>query len=35
MMIAGVVLAAYTTLAPLLGATPWVNAPGPPPTAGG
>jgi thiol-disulfide isomerase/thioredoxin len=33
-MIAAVLLAAATTLTPLLGATPWANAPGPPPTAG-
>jgi thiol-disulfide isomerase/thioredoxin len=33
-MTATFLLAAFTTLAPLLGATPWANAPGPPPTSG-
>ena len=33
-MIAALLLAAATTLAPVLGATPWTNASGPPPTAG-
>ena len=33
-MIAAIVLAAATTLAPVLGAAPWANASGPPPTAG-
>lgn len=33
-MIATVLLAAATSLAPVLGAVPWANAPGPPPTAG-
>ena len=33
-MIAAILLAAATTLAPVLGAMPWANASGPPPTAG-
>ena len=33
-MLATVVLAAAATLAPVLGASAWANAPGPPPTAG-
>ena len=33
-MIAAIVLAAATSLAPVLGATPWANAAGPPDTAG-
>lgn len=33
-MIAAFFLAAATSLAPVLGAMPWANAPGPPPTAG-
>ncbi len=33
-MIAAVLLAAATSLAPVLGALPWANAPGPPATAG-
>ncbi|MDB5093184.1 MAG: transrane protein [Candidatus Eremiobacteraeota bacterium] len=33
-MIAAVLLAAATSLAPVLGAAPWANAPGPPPTSG-
>ena len=33
-MIAAFLLAAATTLAPVLGATSWANAAGPPPTAG-
>jgi thiol-disulfide isomerase/thioredoxin len=33
-MIAAVLLAAATSLAPVLGAAPWANAPGPPKTAG-
>jgi len=33
-VIATILLAAATTLGPVLGATPWANAPGPPPTAG-
>jgi thiol-disulfide isomerase/thioredoxin len=33
-MIAAILLAATTTLGPLLAATPWANASGPPPTAG-
>lgn len=33
-MIAAVLLAAATSLAPVLAATPWANASGPPPTAG-
>jgi thiol-disulfide isomerase/thioredoxin len=33
-MIAAVLLAAFTTLGPVLSATPWANAPGPPPTSG-
>jgi thiol-disulfide isomerase/thioredoxin len=33
-VIATILLAAATSLAPVLGATPWANAAGPPPTAG-
>ncbi|GAC1616561.1 MAG: hypothetical protein NVS4B13_10350 [Candidatus Elarobacter sp.] len=33
-MIATILLAAATTLVPLLGGLPWANAAGPPPTAG-
>jgi thiol-disulfide isomerase/thioredoxin len=33
-MIASLLLAAATSLAPVLGAAPWANAPGPPPTEG-
>jgi thiol-disulfide isomerase/thioredoxin len=33
-MIGGLALAAAVTLAPLLGAAPWANAPGPPATQG-
>ncbi len=33
-MIAMILLAAATSLAPILSATPWANAAGPPPTAG-
>jgi thiol-disulfide isomerase/thioredoxin len=33
-VIATILLAAATTLAPVLGAMPWANASGPPPTAG-
>lgn len=33
-MIATILLAAATTLAPVLSAVPWANASGPPPTAG-
>ena len=33
-MITAIVLAVATTLAPVLGAVPWANAAGPPPTAG-
>jgi thiol-disulfide isomerase/thioredoxin len=33
-VIAAILLAAATTLAPVLGAVPWANASGPPPTGG-
>jgi thiol-disulfide isomerase/thioredoxin len=33
-VIAAILLAAATSLAPVLGAAPWANASGPPPTAG-
>ena len=33
-MIASILLAAAMSLSPVLGATPWANAAGPPPTAG-